>query len=217
MADGAGLQKSRRVNLVKARRKLIYSALLFALSVLLLLALTYSWMVRILMVNSGGVSLLVDKADITLSRSVDNNGDGLPDLDVNGGTVYLPTEDHEVVISRLFPGAGTAFRLEVTTGASGGSVTLRFLGVSAPTQGQPDPAAYLRLQYTDPSTGSPVDVPLASVLDANRNTTVLGAVHVTANTRFTFEYRFTFDGAAGNEYQSSQVSITQVAGSFTAN
>lgn len=184
---------------------------------LLLLVITFGWMVRVLHPEATGITLSVDKAVLSMKRSVDLNADGVPDVDSSGSLILQPVSGNNVLVTAMAPGTTVVFELDVGTASYAGTLSLRFVGVSFP-DGQPQQVAQaMHLQYTDPVSNETVDEPLSAVLDTDGNAVVLSGVPVAAKSHFTFQYRMTLAQDAGNDVQACSVRIGTVYAAFSRN
>ena len=152
-----------------------------------------------------------------LSKSLDSDHNGVPDVDTNEEIVYSAISSENVEISNLFPMASIAFKMDVSAGTRGGYFNVVFVGFSAPDALTPtiDLADVLRIKYTDPITGQPVDKPFKEMMDFKRDVTLQSGYHITGNGDFTFEYTIYMDSLAGNEYKNKSIVIDKVVFNVT--
>ncbi len=192
---------------MKLKRKLLYSILLFTLSFSLLLAITLGWFHSNQKTVLSPISFYYSGVAFSLSKSADDNHDGVPDKDEENQTIYQPISSENIEISNLFPLARTEFKMDVSAGTRGGYFNVSFLGISAPSSPETDVADVLRIQYTDPITLALIDKPLSELMDENRDITLYTGYHITGTGDFMFSYTVYMDSQAGNEYKNKALTI----------
>ena len=205
MVDDA---KAEGVSLVNLKRKIVYAALLFALSALLLIAVTLGWFQSITVNQVNGISFYYPGVTFAFYQSVDANADGVPDVDGSGNIIYTMESPNKIVISNLYPMCSTAFK--VVIGATPGKcISIELSGLSAPGALTPtvDVTKALRIKYIDPTTQQLVDKSLYEMMDSSRNISLISNYPVDANGNFTFCYTIYMDSAADNEYNNQTLTI----------
>jgi len=204
------MEKKERVTLVKLKRKLIYSALLFALSFVLLLAVTLGWFQGALFNQISGLDFSYPGVNFSFFQSVDLNNDGAPDLDQGNNIIYASQDPTDVIISTIYPAQTTAYRVVIDASANSGTLNAVLKQLSPEDSQGIDVTKAMKIKYINPNTSQQVDTLLYNLLDGNRDITLFSNYTISGSGSFNFDYKIYMDPNAGNQYMDKDLVIGQI-------
>ena len=211
----------------KVKKKLIYSALLLAISVLLLIALTLGWFNPYAKKEVNNMDTYFEGVSINFYKSIDEDFDDLPDRYVDeegneGEIIYVPEDTLLVTIEHYFPMYEVFFKSNMVPYDNGSYVRAAFLGLSTPDEQYPghpentlDLVDVLCVKFTDPITGIPVDTPLSTLMTAERDVVLFDNYHVPDAEPFVFNFSIYMDKDAEIEYSDMNLVIDKAVFSVT--
>ena len=200
--------------MTKAKRKIIYSALLFMVALIALLALTLSWFVSEPKKISD-VDLYYPGTRFDLYHTEDLDGDGLPD-ELDGDLIYILDNRSRLEFKYFYPNYSMNFRIEISPPEEKRYISFTFNGMSepeAPDNG--DVAKALRIRYINPVNGLNIDSSLYDMISSGRNAVIFSDLETVSGDLITFDYEIYMDPAADNSYQQKVLSIDSVSISVT--
>ena len=210
--------------MVKLKRKLIYSVLLFILSIALIIAFTLGWFNPRLANYFESLDLFYNGSDVLFYKTVDEDDDGYSDME--DGELVFVKEDPVQIITYYYPGFEVTFKADIYPPRNGGYIRAALLGLDLPSEQDPpntgntlDLADVMWVRYKDPNAppeDPDVDVKMSDLILSGRDMDLFKNYHVTTDDMFVFTYTIYMHEDTEIEYSGMKLLIDKALFSVTS-
>ena len=198
---------------MKLKRKLVYSAVMTVIPFVLLIALTLGWFSDEIISNADLINLHYAGTTVDMYRSVDEDGNGIPDEDEDG-TKYVSTDGENLVFKPIYPGYSVKFKISMSATSLGGFLHGYLNGVYDDESNAPENMTKaMRIKYTPLGETAEVNYSFFEIMEtqaSSPNLTLFDAYRVYDGNTVDFEFTVYMDETVEGEFYDDVLVIEKI-------